>query len=561
MDTSPGGTGDEAMDPTGDTEPDPGEPAGSCAEHISPTPLRRLSAREYENTIRDLLEDRAPAAVTAVTPRFSALPLDGGGAFARMDERVSQTHIDAQFSIATTLADAIVNDEEQLAAVAGDCALDPSVSDACIEQFAQQFGARAYRRPLTDDDLAPLLAIREPSLEAREVWRSLLISVLMSPWMLYHVEVGTEPVDGVDGPFYALSGYELASRLSYHFWQTLPDQELTAAAADGSLLTAEGFAAQVERLLEDDRTKDTIADFYGDWYRLGGLPAFANTPAFAAFAEGTAALDPEVDLIGAMADEVEALAQYHTWSGGTVSDLLLTQQVFTDSAELAELYGTTPWDGVSEPPMMPEGERAGLLTRAAFLVSGNDKSGPVHRGAFVLRKVLCQNLPTPDPTQLPDGSLDAPKHDGTKTTRELYEEKTSEALCAACHTSINSIGFSLEAYDGLGRFRTEENVFDDEGALLGTLDVDTAVEFSVAGQAAAVDGPVDLMNILASMPQAGQCFGQQYFKFTYRREQGPDDACASAQLEDLAISPDSTIEDILEAVTHQAAFKQIRFAQ
>ncbi|MEM9460942.1 MAG: DUF1585 domain-containing protein [Myxococcota bacterium] len=104
-------------------------------------------------------------------------------------------------------------------------------------------------------------------------------------------------------------------------------------------------------------------------------------------------------------------------------------------------------------------------------------------------------------------------------------------------------------------------MFDDDGTLLGTLDVDTEVEFSVAGQTAAVDGPLDLMNVLASMPQAGQCFGQQYFKFTYRREQGSDDACAVEELEELAISPDSTIKDVLEAVTHQAAFKQLRFAE
>src|SRR5205085_8204083 len=121
--------------------------------------------------------------------------------------------------------------------------------------------------------------------------RSVVFSLLLTPQFLYHVEVEG---DGEDTQF-DLGGYELASRLSYHFWQSMPDAELFAAAADGSLVTDDGYQAQLDRVFADPRTQATVDRFYDEWLQLGWLTAWPTSPAFMTFAEGTSIGDPDAD--------------------------------------------------------------------------------------------------------------------------------------------------------------------------------------------------------------------------------------------------------------------------
>ena len=234
--------------------------------------------------------------------------------------------------------------------------------------------------------------------------------MLLSPSFIYLVEHGAEPVTGRPAVA-SLSPFEVAARLSYHFWQTMPDRELFEAARTGALHTAEGYRTQVDRLFADPRTPATIDQFFQDAFKLADVPRLDQLngdPVFKAFAGPDL---PAASLHTAMADEVLALLRHHTWeTPGRFADLLTSDLSFARAPELARLYGLPPWTGrAARPQHFPPAPRPGLLTRAAFLVSGTTSTRPIMKGVFVRHTLLCDEIPpppnnaaaTPPPTRPP----------------------------------------------------------------------------------------------------------------------------------------------------------------
>ena len=513
-------------------------------ETTTATPLRRLSVAQYRNTLRDLF---APApdfdALTVSASGLAKLPIDDDALpFASLDLRFSEDHLTAWYEVSDALASAVTNTPTTLTALAGSCATQATASVACINGFLDRFAARAYRRPLTAEERARYLALNDGSRDGKELFRALVFSVLMAPQFLYHPEVnGTEDATGTT---LALDRYELASRLSFHFWQSMPDDALLAAAADGSLLTEDGYRAQVERLMADPRARTTFAGFYAEWFHTGRVTRLPTSAAFLAFADGVT-LDPkDADA------EIEALTGYFTWDHpGALKDLFTTQLSFARSPQLAALYGVQPWDGVSAPPSLPADQRAGLLTRSAFLLTGTHTTHPIHRGAAVRRRVLCDELPAP--TALPPDALTPPAPHPGLTTRQRFENKVANQPCAGCHVAINPIGYVLEQYDALGRFRTQEKIFDEStGALLNTLPVDSkAVAAVLADDPSLISTGAELSQKVAVSGKAEACFARQYFRFTTRRMETTADACVLERLRTITAAEDPG--------SLQTAFKQL----
>ena len=180
---------------------------------------------------------------------------------------------------------------------------------------------------------------------------------------------------------------------------------------------------------------------------------------------------------GDMVREMRDLTNLYTWTmPGTFAQLLTSDLSVTRSADLARLYGVPAWSGSGDYPRFTDGSRSGLLQRAALLVSSVEQTNPFHRGAFIRRAILCDNLPQPDPNSLPPGSLDPPPPSTAMTTRQRFQAKVEgNGLCQGCHSSFSNLGYAMESYDALGRFRTMEKVFDEQtGALRATLPIDTA---------------------------------------------------------------------------------------
>lgn len=526
-----------------------------CDPEASPsvTPLRRLTRLQYENSLSDLFGAVGmAAAIDAVESSFAQLPPDGENesVYIGNDARVTQRHVDAYFGIAEGIASAVTGDAEARAALAGDCANDEPLGEDCLSEFVSGFGQRVFRRPMSEAEVDRYLELLDSADAGAEVLRGVVFQLLMAPQFLYHFEVDGEAVAADDGHL-ALGPWELASRLSFHFWQSMPDDELFEAARDGSLATDAGFEAQVMRLFDDERTERTLTKFWHEWYQLDGFAGFASTPAFAEFSSGVEAGEA---LYRDMLDEVDALVRHYTYeTPGTYRDVLASNLVFTTSSELAELYGVEPWDGAGDPPAFSGSERSGLLTRGALLVEGNELTNPIKRGAFVLRSVLCDDVHPP--SDLPAEALALPEPDPDMSTRQRYEAKTASGSCAGCHSQINPFGFVLESFDALGRFRTEERIYDDTGELQNTVSIDPVVDVELGDEEFTVTNPVELNDHLAASSLVDDCFARQYFRFSYRRDESSGDSCALAGIRD-AVAPGGSLKQALRDVALSPSFRQ-----
>ncbi|MEZ4237429.1 MAG: DUF1552 domain-containing protein [Myxococcota bacterium] len=381
--------------PSGTTPVAPGDEPGVA-------PLVKLSTVQYRNTVTDLLLGSGLGAVLPdVQPLLDAVPADSTDTFRDLDPRVSTEHVTAFFNVARTVGDAVEADAGLRSALAGPCAAEAELTAACTDAFLRDFGRRVLRRPLTDEELARYAALDDGTRGTAEAVRAMVVSLLLAPQFLNHVEVDGEAVDGRDD-LWRLDPYALASRLSYTFWQTMPDDALLDAAADGSLATEPGWAAAVDRVFDDPRTEQTLWQFWLEWLRLERFTGFSATrPAFQTLAAGEHLGEPGHDHWSDMVEEVALLTSLVVWDqGGTLTDLLTTQVSVTPSADLAHLYGVAPYTGGSW-PTLPASERTGLLQRGALLASSLEQTNPFHRGAFVRRYLLCDPLPTPDPATLP----------------------------------------------------------------------------------------------------------------------------------------------------------------
>ncbi|MDX2051179.1 MAG: DUF1588 domain-containing protein [Polyangiaceae bacterium] len=487
----------------------------------APTPLRRLTLEQYQNSVRELLA-QAPGASKAAEGVFAQLPVDGRNqdVFTSMDDRVSQSHVDGFYNIAKAVAGILRSNANEAQALS--C---PTIDQPCFNTFVRNFGLRAFRRPLLAPELARYGELFGLEGTGEGAVAAATFSFLMAPEFLYRVEVNGTPAPA-NALELTLSDFEKATRLAHHFWHGPPDAELLSAAEKGQLSTPSGFEAELLRVAAAPQSEVALRRFWGQWLGVEGFHGFVDTPAFRAFA-GTP--QPGAVLADALKQELWAMVNAFTWQGsGTLSDLFTTTDVFATSPELAAIYGVPAWDGTSKRTQFGPNGRTGLLTRAGLLVSGNELTNPIKRGAFVLKHLQCVQLSPP--ANLPAEALALPTIDPKQSTRQRFAAKTSPAECAACHTTFNPYGFAFEEYDALGRLRTTEKVFDDAGTLLAEVPVDASVTATIDNKPVAVKGAADLSAALATSDAVSQCIAQQYFAYTFGRPAAGADQCVVAEL-------------------------------
>ena len=501
------------------------------------SPLIKLSTIQYRNTVRDLLAASGlPDVATEVAPMLAAIPDDSTVAFRGLDTRISSDHIQGYFNVASAVADGATKTSSRLTALAGSCAATSPLAQSCLDAFLASFGRRAFRRPLATDELAEMkdvaMGTSPAPANATEAIRNVVEMLLMSPRFVNHLELAGSPIAG-QADLLALDPYEVASRLSYTFWQTLPDDALLASANDGSLATDAGFNTQLDRVFADPRTRDTIWQFWNEWMKFEAFTGFSSDrPAFMTFAAGENVGVAGHDHWGDMVTEIHDLTDLYTWTqSGSLDDLLTSTVSVTKSADLAHLYGVSPWSGSGAYPQFTDGSRSGILQRAALLADNLETTNPFHRGALIRRAILCDNLPRPDPNSLPAGSLDPPPQSTAMTTRQRYEAKVAgNGLCTGCHNSFSNLGYVMEAYDALGRFRTTEKVYDEQtGALLATLPIDTSgIPQVIAGDMRPVAGPAEMNQRIVESGKVEACLSANYFRYALRRDPTANsaDACA-----------------------------------
>ncbi len=537
--------------------------------------LRRLTRTQYDNTIAALVRwaapDDAAAILSEIDPLLAQVPDDlrqpsAGqhlGGYRRLDQAVQQQHIDATYRVARAVAQAIAV-PTRLEALVGTCATDadPSNDEACIDAAIRSFAERALRRPISDEETARFRAIFDgdgtTSGTEPEAFVDVFSALMVSPHFLYMVEHGTDESPQLPGMF-VLSDWEVASRLSYHFWQGPPDDELRDAARSGMLSTDAGYAEQVERMFEDPRARAAVGSFYRDWLWLDSVAAvdgLLGDPRYDAFL-GATPVDDQTHLN--MVQEVIDMATYYTFDvDGMFDDLLLSDRSFARTPDLAGIYGVAPWEG-GEPPVFPDAERVGVLGRAAMLSNRSEATRPIMKGVLIRTAMLCDQLPPPPP----DAEMNVPEFDGEMTTREIVEALTEDPAgsCSACHTPlINPLGFASEGFDALGRHRTEQRIFDADGNLVAARAVDTTVTPNIdPGDTREVSNLRELAERLSESEKVRACFARNYFRFTFARDEDLEqDACALQSLVD-NLEGGATLAETLRDIALRPEFRQRSF--
>ena len=530
------GAGPGADDGDGDGGSDEGDAAEQCAAPSAGVqPLRRLTRSQYDNTIRDLL------GITG-NPSEQLAP----------DEKVGAFYSNATAPVTELLAEQYMRAAEELAETAiadldGLVPCDPAVDDhvVCGEVFVDAFGIRAFRRPLTTEERTALVGLFElgrTEVGFSEGIRLVVQAALQSPQFLYHLELGMPDTDV--GEVVALDQFELASRLSYFLWDSMPDDELLQSAVAGDLDSAEAVRAQAERMLDDPRAADAIASFHRQWLHLDNLGALEKNPdAYPAF---------DLELRDAMAQETTRFADWVIRSDdGRLETLLTASYSFLDGP-LFELYGVTPPadHDPTQPVELDPQQRAGLLTHASVLATHAhaDQSSPVHRGKLVRENFLCTPLAPPPP----EVDVVPPPLDPNATTRERFDQHRSDPACAGCHNLIDPLGFGFEHYDGIGAWRaTDANKpVDASGEVLGTEDIDGTF-----------DGAPELAQLLASSEQVRTCVAEQWFGFAFGRPPAEDDGCSFDTMATAFAESDHDIRELLLAIVTTDSFRHRRLEE
>lgn len=451
--------------------------------------LHRLNRVEYDNTVRDLLG-------TSLRPAEEFPADDHGYGFDNIADVLALSPLQVELyerAAERLVEDAFADDARAKQLVACDLA-----EEGCATKSVEAFATRAFRRPVEPAELAKLAGfvdlVKGEGGTTFEGVKLAMRAALVSPSFLFRVEVDPDP--SVPSA-HALNDWEIASRLSYFLWSSMPDPALFAAAAEGKLQDPKELAKHALRMIEDPRSKALVDNFAGQWLAIREMDHV--TP--------EAALFPDFDdtLRRSMRKETELFFAEFMRGDLDLTGLLTADFSFVD-ARLAEHYGMSSPGADFTKVKIDTSKRRGLFGQGTFLTTSSypNRTSPVKRGRWVLEQLLCTPPPPPPP-----GVEGLDKPDGvTGTVRERMEAHRKQPVCASCHQLMDPIGFGLENFDGIGKWRTEEagSTIDASGKL--------------PGAGATFAGGSELALALADDARVGRCVAQHLY--TYALGRGPE---------------------------------------
>lgn len=532
--------------PSDGSRPGPGEPNssnpsqggggsdGKPSDSVEPGPtfLRRLTNDEYNDTLRDLLNESETIDRASL---FGFVPDARVHGFASNAENVtmSTTVLERYRAAAESVSESVVTDEAVRARVLG-CDL-ASEGEACAKTFATRFARAAYRRPLSAEEKGELERLVTQSEDTLEGLRIVIERVLLSPNFLFRIEEGVE--DPERPHLMRLTGYEMATRLSYLLLGTTPSEKLLERAEKGELDSAEGVAKVAREMLSDPRAKLAVRRFYDQWLRLDTLPNM----------ERDRTLYPEFDdeLVASMREETWRLLDAHIWEPGkNFLDVVSSPKTFMNE-RLAEFYGApavTGWQLVS----YPEGAgRKGLLGHASLLTvsTRSNRASIILRGKYIREVLLCTTMP-PVPAGVP--TLADP--DPNQSEADRLAQHSSDPSCAGCHRLMDPLGTGLSNFDAIGQFTAVDPQgfpVTTQGALHGYSELDDA----------SFDGEVELADKLRELPALSQCVVTQLFRHAFARQERNSDSPLFARVNEAFAASGYDLKELLVAFVTSDAFR------
>lgn len=502
---------------------------GTCAVAPGAMYLRRLTNQEYADTVRDLLG--AEANVTTLPPDLTLYGFDNNAESLTL----STAHLEGYRALAERIASELVASEARRATLLG-CDPTGTAGTACLGGFVRAFGARAFRRPLRDEEATELVERAGSTPPLGDGWNAVsyvVQSLLQAPSFLFRVELG-EP-DAARPGLARLTGHELATRLSYLLWGTMPDQKLFDAASSGALASVDGVEKQALAMLDDAvKAQPTIWSFTRQWLRIGNLAGVDRPMAdYPLFSEAVRS---------AMGEETRRLIEDYTSRPGVpLLGLLDSETTFVDAA-LAPLYGVAaPASGWAKVTLPVEQQRRGILTHASVLtLTGSvGATTPILRGKYVRQILLCDELPPPPPEV---ASLPAAQP-GT-SERERLAVHRSDPACSGCHALLEPLGFGLSHFDAIGQYRQSDSAgqaIDAQGVIDGLDD-------------AAFNGSAELAARLRQEPKVAACLSTHLVRFALGRKETTSESCTIGQLSSV-LTQGGDYRALVRALVRSDAFR------
>ncbi len=512
--------------------------------------IRRLNRAEYTNTIRDLLGVEFDAAADFPSDDVG-YGFDNIGDVLTLPPMLMEKYLDAaeQITAKAIAADKSGNKTEHNAPshrriffVTPGAKLS---ADAAARQILRRLATRAYRRPVTDQELSRLLRLVATARDQGDGFEAAieqaLQAILVSPHFLFRVELDPKP-NGA-GKIHPLSDYELASRLSYFLWSSMPDDELFDLASRGKLRA--NLDRQLRRMLDDAKSQALVQNFAGQWLQLRNLDLVA--PSKRRFP------DFDDDLKHAMRTESEMFFAGIVHEDRSVLELIDADYTYVN-ARLARHYGIKGVEGeqfrrVSLPDGAgPEagGIRGGVLAQAAVLTvtSNPGRTSPVKRGKWVLENIL--GTPPPDPPPNIPMLREDRGAARTASVRQRMEQHRKDPNCAVCHKQMDALGFALENFDAVGAWRTSDGYFP----------IDSSAELP---DGRSFSGPRGLKSILRDSQESFvRCLTEKLLTYALGRGIEPYDRPAIDQVVSAVKAGDYKFSTLALGIIHSDPFQKRR---
>ena len=498
--------------------------------------LQLLSDVQYSNTIKDFLALTVPNSASAIYAAAVApipIPTNSGARYPRNMGDLTPEKLQAFFNISDKLAAEVTNATYAQTFLNNVVALNPgacvnpslnSLSSDCIDQVIRNLGLRLYHRPLLEGASANEVTEfkREFSFASDKALAisNLVMRMMMSQNFLFRME--DQEIESATNPkLLQLSSYSVANRLSYTFWNTMPDQSLLDMARNRNLQDGVNFSEAMNYVLSSPKIESSLKEFAYGYLLLNKTPVFnPNTTSLGFFNEG---ITFDANMTKAMNAEAQDLVSYVTRSNGKFGDLFTTDISFTSYAPLMQVYGVSapaPANITSQNAVrMPAGTRAGILTRAALLSEGSGGQHLIHRAARIKRDLLCIAQPAAPANTIPPVPLTEQEFQ-TMTFRQRFTQNTGSGVCFSCHQSINPWGYPLSKYNGLGFYKQTEPAFNMNGTLTGAqLPLDSNSDLSaVLSGGGPVNDAIQFSEIVSNRPEAQTCFTKNYASYVLGHE-------------------------------------------
>jgi hypothetical protein len=490
-----------------------------------------MNSREFINSVKQLLGDFAidKSELPPDSKNLRDFDTDGSGL------HILEADADKYYTVIDRIVEAAFAAGKKPAFVS--CSLDATeagrTAQQCYQTSLKSLLSRAFRRRIEPGDLSRFDGLVSSETNARLKLKLATQAALMSQEFLYLNVNRGQAANTLNN----LDSYQLAERVSFFLWSSIPDAELLAAAEQNLLINKEDLKSQVQRMIQDPRFTDFYEGFFGQWLKLENLAGQTrDTSLFP---------DYSPELLASMGTETKTFLQNIITQKRPLDEIMTADYSFIDQ-RLAKFYGLAGGGSAFSRMTLPPTQRRGILTQASILTVTGRNTGttaPVRRGVFILKKLLCR-APSPPPANIPSFPDDPPNGAELTAKQKMAQHRTNPS-CAACHASIDPLGIGLENFDNLGKWRTNYSA---------TLPVDAQE---------AIDGttfttPVAMVSLIAQTGTFKACMADTLATYALGRVTAASDRCLAENVVARAVADGGSFLDLVtEFITSELFQKEI----